>query len=68
MGLRLQNARIHYLLGSSLRLSGAASEATAQYRAAIGLFDDIRKEPGAEHVIQRYDLKPMYAEATQFTQ
>jgi eukaryotic-like serine/threonine-protein kinase len=68
MGLRLQNARIHYLLGSSLRFSGATSEATAQYRAAIGLFDDIRKEPGAEHVIERYDLKPMYAEAMQFTQ
>jgi tetratricopeptide (TPR) repeat protein/predicted Ser/Thr protein kinase len=66
LGLRLENARIHYLLGSALRLSGSASEATAQYREALRLLDEIRKEPGAEHVIERYDLKPIYAEATQF--
>jgi tetratricopeptide (TPR) repeat protein len=68
LGLRLENARIHYLLGSALRFSGSASEATAQYREALRLLDEIRKEPGAEHVIERYDLKPVYAEATQFAQ
>lgn len=68
LGLRLENARIHYLLGSALRLSGSASEAAAQYREALRLLDEIRKEPGAEHVIERYDLKPVYAEATQFAQ
>jgi serine/threonine protein kinase/tetratricopeptide (TPR) repeat protein len=68
LGLRLKNARIHYLLGTALRLSGSASEATAQYREALRLLDEIRKEQGAEHVIERYDLKPVYAEATQFGQ
>ncbi len=68
MGLRLENARIHSLLGTSLRLSGSASEAAAQYREALRLLDDIRKEQGAEHVVERYDLKPLYAEATQFAQ
>jgi tetratricopeptide (TPR) repeat protein/predicted Ser/Thr protein kinase len=67
LGLRLENARIHYLLGTALRLSGSASEAAAQYREALRLLDDIRKEQGAEHVIERYDLKPVYAEATQFS-
>jgi tetratricopeptide (TPR) repeat protein len=66
LGLRLENARIHYLLGTSLRLSGSAREATAQYREARNLLDEIRKEQGAEHIIERYDLKPIYAEASQF--
>jgi len=68
LGLRLQNAKIHYLIGSALRLSGTPSEAPPQYREALRLLDDIRREPGAEHVIQRYDLKPMYAESLQFSQ
>jgi tetratricopeptide (TPR) repeat protein len=68
LGLRLQNAKIHYLIGRALRLSGNTSDATPQYREALRLLDNIRKEPGAEHVIQRYDLKPIYAEAMQFTQ
>jgi tetratricopeptide (TPR) repeat protein len=66
LGLRLENARIHYLLGTSLRLSGSAREATAQYREARNLLDEIRKEQGAEHIIERYDLKPIYAEVSQF--
>jgi len=32
------------------------------------LLDDIRKEQGAEHIGERSDLKPLYAEATQFAQ
>ena len=68
LGLRLQTAKIHYLMGTELRLSGTASEAAAQYRQALHLLDDIRKEAGAEHVLERYDLKPAYAEATKFAQ
>jgi eukaryotic-like serine/threonine-protein kinase len=68
LGLRLETARTHFLMGSAFRLSGSASEATAQYREALRLLDDIRNEQGAEHVRERYDLKPLYAEATQFAQ
>jgi eukaryotic-like serine/threonine-protein kinase len=68
LGLRLENARIHLLLGMSLRLSGNAAEATAQDREALRLLDEIRKEQGAEHISERSDLKPMYAEATKFAQ
>jgi hypothetical protein len=67
LGLRLENARIHYLLGASLRLSGNASESASQYREAARLLDEIRNEPGAEHLIERFDLKTIYAEAIQFS-
>jgi len=66
LGLRLENARIHYFTGTALRLSGNSAEAAGHYHEALRLLDDIRKEPGAEHVTERYDLKPIYAEATQF--
>ena len=66
LGLRLETARIHYLVGSALRLSGSAAEATAHYREAGRLLDEIGKEPGAEHISERYDLKPIYAEVAQF--
>jgi len=68
LGLRLENAKIHYLLGTSLRLSGSAGEAAAQYREARSLLDEIRKEQGAERIIERYDLKPIYDESAQFAQ
>jgi eukaryotic-like serine/threonine-protein kinase len=68
LGLRLESTRIHYLLGTSLRLSGSAREAATQYREARTLLDEIRKEQGAEHVIDRYDLKPIYTETSQFAQ
>jgi serine/threonine protein kinase/tetratricopeptide (TPR) repeat protein len=67
LGLRLEDARIHFLMGTGLRLSGSASESTAQYHQALRMLDEISKEPGAEHAVERYDLKPMYAEATQFS-
>ena len=68
LGLRLEGARIHYLLATDLRLSGAASEANGQYREAQRLLENIGKEPGAEHLSDRYDLKPIYAEIKQFAQ
>jgi len=68
MGLRLENAKIHSLLGTSLRLTGNAEEAKSQYREALTLLDEIRKEQGAEHALDRFDLKPIYAEATQYGQ
>ncbi len=66
LGLRLETARIHCLLGTGLRLSGSSTEAAAQYREAGRLLDEIGKEPGAEHMSERYDLKPIYAEIAQF--
>jgi len=66
LGLRLESAKIHALLGTDLRLSGGAAEASLQYREASRLFDEISKEQGAEHANERFDLKPIYAEAAQY--
>ena len=60
LGTRLQTARIHYLLGTALRQSGNASEAAAQFLQAKRLLDEIGKEPGAEDLAKRYDLKPVF--------
>jgi tetratricopeptide (TPR) repeat protein/predicted Ser/Thr protein kinase len=68
LGLRALLAREHYLLGTALRETGSGSEATGHYREALRLLDEIRKEAGAEKVIERADLKPIYGESTRWVQ
>jgi serine/threonine protein kinase/tetratricopeptide (TPR) repeat protein len=68
LGSRYQTLRIHYLLGNALRLKGSAAEAAGQYQQAVALLEDMKKEPGAEHLLDRSDLKAIYAEATHWTQ
>jgi tetratricopeptide (TPR) repeat protein len=66
MGLRMQTAKIHYLLGTSLRLSGHSADAAAQYREFIRLLDDMKKDVGAEKLLERADLKSIYEESTRW--
>jgi tetratricopeptide (TPR) repeat protein len=66
LGLRLQTARIHYLLGNAIRLGGNPGEARGQYQQALRLLDEMKKEPGAEHLLDRSDLRAMYAEASRW--
>jgi hypothetical protein len=67
LGLRLEDARIHYLLGTTMVRSGNSSEASAQFAEAGRLLDEIGKEQGSEHLQDRYDLKPVYAEIKKTT-
>jgi tetratricopeptide (TPR) repeat protein len=64
LGSRLETARIHYLLGNAMRLGGGTSDAAGQYQQALRLFDDMKKEPGAEKLLNRADLRPMYDDST----
>ncbi len=57
MGLRVETIRIHYLLGTGLRLAGQKLESDAQYRQAVRGVAEVRKEPGAEKLLERADLK-----------
>ena len=66
MGLRMQTAKIRYLLGTSLRLSGHSADAAAQYREFTRLLDDMKKEAGAEKLLERADLKSIYEESTRW--
>jgi serine/threonine protein kinase/Tfp pilus assembly protein PilF len=68
LGLRTLLARDHYLLATALRATGNGTEATPHYREALRVLDEIRKEAGAEKVIERADLKPIYAESTRWSQ
>jgi len=62
LGLRLESARIHYFQGEILRLTGKSDEAARQYATARTMLDEIKKEPGAEHVLNRADLREMYGQ------
>jgi serine/threonine protein kinase/lipopolysaccharide biosynthesis regulator YciM len=67
LGLRLQTARIHYLLGNVLRLTGNTEEATGHYRKTLSLLDEMKKESGAEHLVDRSDVHAIYEEATRWS-
>jgi hypothetical protein len=68
LGLRLETARVHYLLGKTLQLTGSRSEANSQYQQAVSLLNEIKGEPGAEKLFQRSDLKTIYDESTHSSQ
>ena len=68
LGLRTLLARDHYLLATVLRETGNGTEATGHYREALRLLDETRKEAGAEKVIERADLKPIYTESSRLVQ
>jgi tetratricopeptide (TPR) repeat protein len=68
VGLKPLSARAHFLLGTALRASGNQVEAQQHYRNTVQLLDDMRKEPGADKILQRSDFKTMYEEATRWSQ
>ena len=68
LGARLQTARIHYMLGTITRLTEPNGAAAREYSQALRQLDDIKKEVGAEHVLDRVDLKAIYDDATHWSQ
>jgi eukaryotic-like serine/threonine-protein kinase len=66
LGTRFLSARIHYLLGSALRRNGNGTDAASHYRRAISLINDVSKEPGAEKLTERLDIRDLYAESTRW--
>jgi tetratricopeptide (TPR) repeat protein/predicted Ser/Thr protein kinase len=67
LGLRLESATIHYLTADVLRLSGNADEASDHYRQTLSILDELKMEPGADHLLDRPDLHAMYSEAQRWT-
>jgi len=67
LGLKPLSARAHYLLAATLRASGKQAEAQQHYRDALQLFDAMRKEPGADKILQRSDFKSIYDESSHWS-
>jgi eukaryotic-like serine/threonine-protein kinase len=63
LGLRMETARIQFLLGTAIRAAGNSADSLSHYREAVRLWDEAKKEPGAQTLLQRADLKPLYDEA-----
>ena len=63
LGLRLQTARIHYLMGTAQRLSSKNAESATHFSTAQRMLEEIKSEPGADKVLSRADLRPVYNDA-----
>jgi tetratricopeptide (TPR) repeat protein len=67
LGMRMQTVKIQYLLGNSIRLSGDITNAAGHYREAVRMLDEIKKDPGAEKLLERADLKSIYEESARWS-
>jgi len=68
LGLKPLSAKAHYLLATALRAAGNQAEAQQHYRDSVQLLDAMRKEAGAEKILQRSDLKTIYDDASRGAQ
>jgi tetratricopeptide (TPR) repeat protein len=66
LGLKPLGAKAQYLLATALRASGDQAEAQQHYRSSLQLLDTMRKETGAEKILQRSDFKTIYDEASRW--
>lgn len=60
LGLMVEQARAHYLMGQVLDKSRKSDQAIPHYREAVGLLESISKEEGTSHILERADLKGIY--------
>ena len=68
LGMQPLSARGHYLLAAIEQDSGNSGDAYDNYREALRLLDVMKKDPGAEKLLQRADFKAIYDESTRGTQ
>ena len=62
-GLSPLLVRSHFLLGTLLRESGKTADAASHYKKALDLLETMRKDPGADGIMQRADFKAIYSES-----
>jgi tetratricopeptide (TPR) repeat protein len=63
LGLLVEQARGHYLMGEALDKLGKSNQATPHYREAVRILESVSKEDGASHILERADLKDIYSKA-----
>ena len=68
LGMQPLSARGHYLLAVIEQNSGNSSDAYDNYREALRLLDLMKKDAGAEKLLQRADFQAIYDQSTRGTQ
>ena len=68
LGQQSLSAHAHYLLATIARDSANNTEAQDNYREVLRALDAMKKDAGAEKLLQRSDLKLMYEESTRWSQ
>ncbi len=63
LGLVVEQAQAHYLLGQLATVTGKERQFGFQYRDTVKLLESISKEPGVGHLLDRADLKGIYQDA-----
>jgi hypothetical protein len=66
LGLRELQARAEYVLASALRALNDP-QARRHYATAKQLFDEIKREDGNQKMLERADLKAIYADCVQWS-
>jgi eukaryotic-like serine/threonine-protein kinase len=63
LGLIIEQAQAHYLVGQLATVSGKEKQYGFQFRDTVKLLESISKEPGVGHLLDRADIKGMYQDA-----
>ena len=63
LGLLVEQARAHFLMGEVLSVGGRTKEYAPQYQEAVRILESISKESGAGRILDRSDLKDVYHDA-----
>ena len=63
LGLIIEQAQAHYLMGQLATVSGKEKQYGFQFRDTVKLLESVSKEPGVGHLLDRADIKGMYQDA-----
>jgi len=63
LGLLVEQARAHFLMGELYSRAGKTREYMPQYQEAVRILDSISKESGVGRLLDRSDLKDLYRDA-----
>ncbi len=63
LGLLVEQAKAHYLMGQILSIGGRTKEYAPQFQEAVRILESISKESGAGRLLDRSDLKDIYHDA-----
>ena len=63
LGLLVEQAQAHFLLGQSYSRTGRTNQYAPQYQQAVRILESISKEPGVGRLLDRSDLKDVYQQS-----